>query len=547
MSSVNLTILITALKKKVAFQDDLVKKLAGVSLIQRAINKAIELGVEASGIHLLTDSEEIRQIAERNGVQSYWDPELIWSETDFNNKMSRYLQQATQNSEYALLLSPYAPLLTTELINRAKKALVESKKDLLKPVKKVRRHVYGKHSQSTFMALFDDIHETHTVASKAFVILRSDLFRKNIKQKPTVLSWTVEYDLMEIQSYQDWWVCEKLLRRKRIVFRVIGNEKVGMGHIYRALSIAREITDHEILFVSDNDNTVAVNKLAGYDYWLEIYDKDRVVENIISLKPDLVINDILKTTKADVLALQQQGIKVINFEDLGEGARQADLTINELYDEPQFEGGNICWGHEYFFVRDEFHDAKPHRFKKRVDTILLAFGGTDQHDLSRKIYHAIRELCKSRNIQLHIVTGAGYAGYDQLDAEINNEPLVTLTKGTGVISSIMEQSQLAIISNGRTVYELAHMNIPAIVISQHQRENTHNFACEANGFVSIGLFENGNTQAKAVKQLTRLLDDDAYRQQLFERTTKYRFNSNKKKVLKQMLALLPDLSEGGVH
>jgi len=547
MNSVNLTILIAALKKTVAFQDDLVKKLAGISLIQRTINKAIELGVEKSEIHLLTDSEEVRQIAERNGVQSYWDPELIWSETDFSSKISGYLQQATQNSEYVLLLSPYAPLLTTELINRAKKALVESKKDLLKPIEQVRGHVYEKNDQTTFMALFGNTHETHAIESKAFVLLRSDLFRKSFKQNSTVLSWAVEDNLMEIQSYQDWWVCEKLLGSKRIVFRVIGNEKVGMGHIYRALSLAHEITDHEILFVSDNDNTVAVNKLAGYDYWLGIYDADRVVENIISLKPDLVINDMLSTTKADVLALQQQGIKVINFEDLGEGARQADLTINELYDEPQFEGGKICWGHQYFFVRNEFDDAKPHRFKKSVDTLLLAFGGTDQHDLSRNIYHAIRELCKSRNIRVNIVTGAGYVGYDQLDAEVKNEPLVTLTQGTGVISNIMEQSQIAIISNGRTVYELVHMNIPAITISQHQRENTHNFACEANGFVSIGLFENGTTQAKVVKQLTRLLDDDAYRQQLFERTTKYRFNSNKKKVLKQILALLPGLPEGHLH
>ena len=44
----------------------------------------------------------------------------------------------------------------------------------------------------------------------------------------------------------------------------------------------------------------------------------------------------------------------------------------------------------------------------------------------------------------------------------------------------MEQSQLAIVSNGRTLYELAHMNIPAIVLSQHKRESTHSFAYEEN-------------------------------------------------------------------
>ena len=104
----------------------------------------------------------------------------------------------------------------------------------------------------------------------------------------------------------------------------------------------------------------------------------------------------------------------------------------------------------------------------------------------------------------------------------------------------MQKSQLAIVSNGRTVYELAHMNIPAIVISQHKRENTHSFACNENGFIPLGLFENGSTEIKVVKQLERLLDDEEYRHQLFKQTTKYRFNNNKKKVLKCMLALLAE-------
>jgi len=546
MSSRNLSILIPALKKTVAFQDDLVKKLAGVALIQRAIDKALEIGVKKQDIHVLTDSEEIQLIAERNGVQVYLEATLVLSDLFFTDNNSDYLQKIIFNNEFILLLSPYAPMLTEELIKEAKHALIESNKDLLKPVKQVKRHLYDNNGQSTREALFGSEHEVHIVESKAFVLLRADLLRKNSKLNPSILSWHIENDILEIESYQDWWVCEKLLKRKRIIFRVIGNENVGMGHIYRALSLAHEITDHEIIFVSTSENTVAVNKLAGYDYRLEIFKIDSVIKDIITLKPDLVINDILSTTKSDVLPLQQLGIKVVNFEDLGEGARLADLTINELYDTPQFEGKKVLWGHQYFFVRDEFHDAKPHRFKKSVDSILLTFGGTDQHDLSYKIYQAINKLCKLRKIQLYIVTGAGYADYEKLEQEIKGDTFVTLTKETGVISSIMEQTQIAIVSNGRTLYELAHMNIPAIVISQHEREQTHSFACEENGFVSVGVFDNRNTELKVLEQLARLTDDIEYRHKLFESTTIYRFNTNKKKVLKHMLALLPS-ETGAMH
>ena len=33
----------------------------------------------------------------------------------------------------------------------------------------------------------------------------------------------------------------------KIIFNVIGGTDIGMGHIYRSLSVAHEITDHNIV------------------------------------------------------------------------------------------------------------------------------------------------------------------------------------------------------------------------------------------------------------------------------------------------------------
>jgi len=535
-------VLIPAIKKTVAFHDDLIKKLAGVSLIQRTIDKAIKIVVDRSNIHILTDSEEISLIAERNRINVYLDPNLTWEAIGCIGSVRDYLQKAAKKSNYALFLSPYAPLISEDTLVKALELLIEVDVELLKPVKNVNRQLYDEDGQSTFLALFGSIEEQHTIESKAFVWLKSHLLIEDMNLKPRIFAWPVENDLIEIESYQDWWVCEKLITRKRILFRVIGNEFVGMGHIYRSLSLAHEINDHEIIFVCDNENTLAANKIIEHEQSLEICEANNIVEKIINLKPDLVVNDILSTTKLDVLPLQKQGIKVINFEDLGEGARLADLTINELYDVPKFTGENILWGHKYFFVRDEFYAAKPHFFNEHIESILLVFGGTDQHNLSALIYRSIRDLCKRRNINVNIVTGSGYVGYEQLKAEIKDECLVTLTRATGVISRIMEQSQIAISSSGRTMYELAHMNIPSIIISQHEREDTHSFACEENGFIPLGVFEKEITEYKVVKQLTKLLDDQEYRHDLFERTKKYRFDTNKNKVVSKMLKLVTDQS-----
>jgi spore coat polysaccharide biosynthesis predicted glycosyltransferase SpsG len=326
--------------------------------------------------------------------------------------------------------------------------------------------------------------------------------------------------------------------KKRLVFRIIGNKQVGMGHIYRALTLAREFSDHEVLFVTDLANQIVVESLLKEDYWVGVYEVRDVTKQIRSLKPDAVIYDALDTSRQDIEEVRRSGAVVISFEDLGDGAHYTDLTVNELFDKPQFEGDHILWGHDYFFLRDEFETVQTHRFEKSVDGIMLAFGGTDQHNLSRIVFRAIKQFCKKHRISIHIVTGPGYRGYDSLESETAKEEGVYLTHASGVISSIMEQVQLAITSNGRTVYEFAHMNIPSIVIAQHDREITHAFADETNGFIQLGLYQPRKTSALVLSALERMVQDTEFRRLMYRRISAFNFNGNKRKIAKILLQLI---------
>jgi spore coat polysaccharide biosynthesis predicted glycosyltransferase SpsG len=311
-----------------------------------------------------------------------------------------------------------------------------------------------------------------------------------------------------------------------------------MGHVYRALALAHELHDHEIIFATDTKNHVAVDAIVKRDYWLGVYAPELIIDEIINLRPDMVINDVLDTKKQDIGKLKSSGSLTVSFEDLGSGARCTDLTVNEIYDTPQFKADHVMWGQQYFFLRDEFQSAKPHRFKKRVEGVMLAFGGTDQLDLARKVLFAVKPLCEELEIFVHVVAGPGYRTYDKLMREVEGDDRIFLTHGSEVISSIMEKVQVAITSNGRTVYEFAHMNIPAIVVAQHKREVTHSFASQKNGFVPLGIYQAGKTEQQVVKELKRLAQDVAYRQQLFNNMTSCRFTKNKEKVVKLIQGLL---------
>ena len=143
------------------------------------------------------------------------------------------------------------------------------------------------------------------------------------------------------------------------------------------------------------------------------------------------------------------------------------------------------------------------------------------------------------NINIKIVCGSGYLYKKDLEeflAKLDNKR-IDFTYATGIMSKKMENVDFAITSNGRTVYELAHMHIPSIVISQHKREATHNFSKLENGFINIGIY-NDEIENKLKFYLKKLIGDKEYRYLLYLNTLKFNFLNNKQKVLNKILGLL---------
>jgi len=534
-------VIIPAIKKNVAFTDDLVKKLNGISLIQRTIDKASEISGREN-IYVVTDSSEIRLICQRNKVKYFFDESLRLRKGDIVNCLRFFLSDLGPHYSDIIILSPYSPMVNADEIRKAFEKYKSGCNKLLIPVKRGMTRAFNNDERDLSDLLFGEAQQELLLQCQAFRIFNKSLLMNgaHINEKNEPLAYELDSDLLEIHSYQDWWVCEKLLKRKIIVFRIVGTERGGMGHIYRALTLAHEITDHEVRFVCDENSQVAVKKLAGYDYWLGVYKESQIVEKIIAIRPSLVINDILNTDSEYICKLKKRGIKVINFEDLGSGAPLADLTFNELYDDPSITGENILWGRDYFFVREEFNDAKPNKFKDDVKAVLVAFGGTDPNNFTRKILWKILEFCVSLKIKIYVVTGGGYPHIKALEKEIDEieNADIEYIHATGVMSHIMEQVQIAISSNGRTAYELAHMNIPSIIISHHERENTHAFVTRNHGYVPLGLYRPGETENQVLSEFQRLVTDRNYRRDLFDQMEPFEFCGNKEKVLKKILNLL---------
>ena len=277
------TFFIPAGRGQARFEDDLLRKLDGISLIQRAIDKARELGGSYSSIHILTDSDEVALIARRNGVNVLSKPGLNLGDAEKVGDSREYIENAETNCDVSAVLSPYAPLLEVDTFKGAVNHLIKTRACVVQPVRTISRRVFDQDRHANVNGLLAREQKNHQLESTSFLVMRRGLLGNPNPAPRRVSVYEVDDSAFEIETLQDWWVCEKLLQRKRIIFYVIGNKRVGMGHVYRALSLAHELHDHEVLFVTDTQNQVAVEALVQRDYWLGVYSPEKVVDQLIPL------------------------------------------------------------------------------------------------------------------------------------------------------------------------------------------------------------------------------------------------------------------------
>ncbi len=550
-------IVIPAIKKNAVIPDQLVKKLAGVTLMERAIHTARAVA-PGEDIMALTDSQEISLICERAGVGFHWNRELRFTSLDIVAEMRDLLGELARRYEHCIILRASCPLLTWVDVEDAWKKYLEAGADSLITVKSVRQRIWNVRGDSLESLLHsaggtDGGEEQFLVESRALIILRLALLRGEAadagvalslppghpsgRQPGTIIPYFLNERAIEIQSYQDWWICERLLLRRHVVFVVAGYPAIGMGHVFRALMLAHEITSHKITFVCTRESELAVESIARKEYRIVRQGNEDLVHTVLALRPDLVVNDFLNTGAAYMERLRAGGARCVNFEDEGPGAELAHLVINALYESGQSTERLRC-GPEYFCLRDEFAGAARNPLRPETRTVLITFGGTDQRDCSRRVLDIIEPVCRAYGIAIRVVAGPGYAHKEAMEARLRalENPLVSFTWATNVMSRMMEGADLAICSAGRTVYELAHMRVPGMVLAHHEREARHTFARPRNGFAFMGLMD--RVDDMKIRNVFLAMLKQNRRARFWERQNRLDFTPNKARVVGLMLALL---------
>ncbi len=320
-----------------------------------------------------------------------------------------------------------------------------------------------------------------------FLITRRDCVTQSgrIGEKVNIFEIS-EDEAVDIDTYSDWVLCENILKRKKIMFRTVGKMKLGMGHVYRCLTLAYKLTGHDIIFVIDKDSDIGIDKIKESNFPLKVIEDEVAFEELLNKeKPDILVNDILDTNVDYMTMVIKYAKRVVNFEDVGPGAKYADAVINALYEKGE-KLHNEYYGSKYFCIRDEFLEENPAPFSEEVNNVLVIFGGADPSNLTGRLY----EICKKLHeeypaVNFHFLVGFAYQHKDIVVDDFGNN--IHIHNDAKRVSSYMSKMDLAVTSQGRTVFELASMGVPAIVLAQNEREAEHVFAGIQNGFINLGI------------------------------------------------------------
>lgn len=424
------------------------------------------------------------------------------------NAYDSYKQCTGKNFDFVITMQPTSPLLSVETLDLAiERILYNSNIDtIISGVKDT--HLTWLKENNTFIPNYEKrvnrqfLPEIYKETG-GFVISRISNIEKGYRIGGEISIAELKPDeAIDIDGYNDWSLCEFYLKRKRIVFRVSGYKEIGLGHVYNSIVLASEILEHEVIFLVDNKSQLAFDKIREYNFPVFMQVFDDITKDIFNLAPDLVINDCLDNDFSYIKKIKDKGIKVVNIEDLGSGSKNADLVFNAIYPEEE-KIENHYYGPEYFCARDEFIFHPTKVISHRIKNVLISFGGVDPNNLTKKVLDSIYDYCKENNIQIKVVLGIGYTNRKSLHFY---EDKVEIHQNINNISDYFFEADLAFSSAGRTVYELALIGTPAIVMAQNERELTHFFAYEEFGFQNLGLGQ----QVDEVEILKKMIEMNDY-------------------------------------
>lgn len=292
-----------------------------------------------------------------------------------------------------------------------------------------------------------------------------------------------------------------------VTFWTEGGASIGMGHLMRCINIARSLDSLGVPFhfLVNNDRAV-IERLEAANY----YHITCPIESDCGCKlsSGVVVIDTKKDVSDKARLLKESGKRVVLIDNNTGAARLADrVIIPSALPNRNIQGGSIA-GRDYLVIGDNFS-----RIKKSISyslplKVLVTMGGADPNNITEKVVEALREL---EGVEATVVIGPAATPSAALEGFMTSGDLrFRFLENVRDMAPVIASSHIAYSAVGTTIYELAYMGVPSILIANYPEDEADLKGFEGLGTsISLGYFK--NVKASDIRgALRRFIKDRAF-------------------------------------
>jgi UDP-2,4-diacetamido-2,4,6-trideoxy-beta-L-altropyranose hydrolase len=296
--------------------------------------------------------------------------------------------------------------------------------------------------------------------------------------------------------------------------RVDMGGKIGSGHYFRCLAIAQQLQKQKkkVIFLVKNKTELLKHENKKIQYiQLEKGSEQIRIRHCKKLadRIKLFIIDLPAYSELYAKELKADN-KIIIFDDVGNKKLDCDIIINgtivKKFQKYNIKNQNtkVCLGSKYLILRNQFYKTKKnYNVSISIKKIVVTFGGNDEKNYSYKI---TKFLCQN-GYNVTVILGPTYKKNKRI-LDLSKKFLnLQIRQNVKNISKLFITQDLVICSVGITVYELACLGVPCIMIPDTKLQNIMANEIQKQGFgINFGKLENNLEELR--KNLSKLEPTD---------------------------------------
>ncbi len=338
-------------------------------------------------------------------------------------------------------------------------------------------------------------------------------------------------------------------RPSTLVIRVDTSPHIGAGHLMRCLALAQgwRRTGGRVVVVAAEWTESAAELLTRNHCRLET-----IVTDVGSATDAELTANIARSTAATWIVadgyrfsanwqrrVRQSGIRLMLLDDCGDlDGYAADLLVNQNVTAnadwyAKREGdGRLALGLPFVLLRDEFLHREPPRAQVRslASRVLVTFGGSDPTNQTAEV---LQELATIFGIEVIAIVGPLHRHRAELEAFAAE----TVTVGNWLrlitadpnMPTLMSWADLAVTAGGTTLWELAYLGLPAVVlpVADNQIPATRALA-------DLGIVRHIQRATEVAPHVAALLADVPQRQRMSDRARSLVDGAGVDRIIRQM-------------